>query len=289
MTAISQVLRLESIGNDRFTGPVVPSRIGRTFGGQLVAQALAAAQETIEGKQVHSVHAYFVGPGDSSAPVDIAVERLRDGRSFSNRQVRLTQSGRLLFVLTASFRVCGQVGPEHQDRMPDVPDPDEAAALGGGAPYSTRIILQEWNEWDIRLVPQDGRDPAAAETTGSGFRHVWFRNTSDVPADPAFHAAGLAYMSDMTLIRSALIEHQGDEVQLASLDHAIWYLRPPRIDEWLLYEQVSPFAHAGTGLAQGKLFSRSGELVAVVMQEGLMRTVRGGEEPGAANGNWKNV
>ena len=290
MAAIREILDIEKTGaDDVFSGPAVESRIERTFGGHIAGQAVAAAQRTVSGKEVHSLHGYFVGPGDASRPIELRVERIRDGRSFANRQVRAYQGGTLLFSAMASFHRDGDCGPQHQAPMPEGPGPEETARSGGGAPYSTRIILKEWEEWDIRLVPEEGRDPVAAERTGAGFRHIWFRNTGELPQDPAFHRAALTYMSDMTLIRSALLPHQGEKVQLASLDHAIWFLRPIRVDEWLLYEQVSPSAFQGTAIARGKLFTEEGELVALVNQEGLTRFLDEKLGSGSAHGNWHNV
>ncbi|MFR9853090.1 acyl-CoA thioesterase [Corynebacterium striatum] len=297
MAKVCEVIDLaplnEKAQGDVFSVPMVPSQIARTFGGQVVAQALAAAQHTVEGKLVHSLHGYFVGPGDAAAPARAEVERVRDGRSFATRQVRLFQDDRLIFMLNAGFHIADDFGPEHQDAMPEVMGPEEAAAAGGGAPYSTRIILREWEDWDIRLVPQESRDPELAEATGAGFRYVWFRNTSPEFAasesSQDAHRAALAYMSDMTLIRASLLPHQGEQVQLASLDHSIWFLRPVRVNEWLLYVQESPSAQNATGLATGKIFNQGGDLVAVVVQEGLTRTVREGMQIGSHNGNWQNV
>ena len=289
MASIMDVLELQEEGAGHFIAPAVPSQISRTFGGQVVVQALRAAQVTVSEKQVHSLHSYFLRPGDSSSPMSLQVETVRDGRSFAARQVRASQHGKLIFILSASFHLPGEQGPEHADPAPEVPGPQEAVRGGGGKLHSPRIILPEWQDWDIRLIPEPGRDSAAAERTGSGFRYIWFRYTGAVPAEQSFHQAGLAYMSDMTLIRSALIEHQGVEVQLASLDHCMWFFRPIHVDEWLLYEQVSPAAGGGTGLAQGKLYNRAGELVAMTMQEGLMRTVEKPLRAGGAHGNWQDV
>ena len=290
MATMREILALEETGGvDEFLGPAVESRIDRAFGGHIASQAVAAAQRTVGGKRVHSLHGYFVGPGDAKRPIELRVERIRDGRSFAHRQVRVCQDGALIFILMASFHREGDTGPRHQDAPPEVPGPAEVARLGGGAPYSTRIILKEWEDWDIRLVPEEGRDAAAAEKTGAGFRHLWFRTTGDVPDDACFHRAALTYMSDMTLIRSALIPHQGDRVQLASLDHALWFVRPFRVDEWLLYEQVSPSASGGRAIARGKLFNEQGELVALVNQEGLTRFLDEDLGSGSAHGNWQKV
>ena len=288
MASVAQAIDIEQVGTDEFHAPVVPSRIERTFGGQTMAQALRAAQLTVEDKLAHSLHCYFVGPGDSSKPVSIRVERVRDGRSFATRHARVFQGERLLFVLIAGFHAVGDTGPHHQDPMPEVPGPEALTER----PAATRIILQEWSDWDVRLVPEEGRDDVAAEATGAGFRNIWFRNTGDLVAkapDQALHQAALTYMSDMTLLRTALLPHQGDKVQLASLDHSLWFLRPVRADEWMLYSQSSPSAQTGTGLAQGKIFNQRGELLAVAMQEGLTRTLREDVGGSTANGNWQNV
>lgn len=289
MASIMEVLDLREEGAGQFIAPAVPSQISRTFGGQVVAQALRAAQLTVSEKQVHSLHSYFLRPGDSSSPMSLQVEPVRDGRSFATRQVRASQHGKLIFILSASFHLPGEQGPEHADPAPKVPLPHEAVRGGGGKLQSPRIILQEWQDWDIRLIPEPGRNSAAAERTGSGFRYIWFRYTGAVPAEQSYHQAGLAYMSDMTLIRSALIEHQGIEVQLASLDHCMWFFHPVRVDEWLLYEQISPAAGNGTGLAQGKLYNRTGKLLAMTMQEGLMRAVNEPLGRGGAHGNWQDL
>ena len=288
MASVAQAVDIERIGEDEFRAPAVPSLIARTFGGQTMAQALRAAQLTVDDKLAHSMHCYFVGPGDSSVPTTIRVERIRDGRSFAHRHVRVYQRDRMIFMLSAGFHASGDVGPEHQADMPQVPPPESITE----SPYSTRIILKEWGDWDVRLVPDASRDAVAAETTGAGFRNIWFRNTgallADAP-DPSLHQAALLYMSDMTLIRSALLPHQGERIQLASLDHSFWFLRPARVDEWMLYSQSSPSAQTGTGLAQGKIFNQRGELLAVAMQEGLTRTMHPESEGTSANGNWQNV
>ena len=288
MASVAQAVDIERIGTDEFRAPVVPSRIKRPFGGQIMAQALRAAQLTVEGKLAHSLHCYFVGPGDSSAPTTIQVERVRDGRSFVHRHVRVFQEDRLIFMLSAGFHVSGDSGPEHQAAMPQVPTPESIK----GSPYSTRIILKEWEDWDVRLVPDADRDAVAAETTGAGFRNIWFRNTGELLAttpEQSLHQAALLYMSDMTLIRTALLPHQGEKIQLASLDHSLWFLRPVRVDEWMLYSQSSPSAQTGTGLAQGKIFNQRGELLAVAVQEGLTRTLHPDSEVSSANGNWQNL
>ncbi len=276
MQPIAQVLDVRPAGGDRFTGPVVASTIERTFGGQVLAQTLRAAQATVAPDFLaHSLHAYFLAPSDATAGLDLEVERLRDGRSFAHRQARASQSGTQTCLLTASFQRAGSAqGPEHSATMPHVPAP-EGLERGSLLPATRRILLGDWDEWDIRMVPESGRDFHQAAPAGPGFRNIWFRNTgADLPADAAFHQATLAYMSDMTLLRTSLIRHPDAAVHLASLDHSLWFLREFRVDEWLLYSQDSPSAQDGRGLSRGIIFNQSGQAVAAVTQEGLTRTLR---------------
>lgn len=275
MSDIEHILGLERIDRDIYRGPAVESELTRTFGGQVAAQALVAATRTVEDgdKAVHSLHGYFVAPGRASEPTIFLVDRIRDGRSFSSRQVSAVQNGETIFSMQASFHRRGDAGPEHSDLMRQVPSPEE---LGNGPdtlPASSRALLDEWGDWDIRVVPD------------SGFEHnkytasqqvVWFRSKRPLPDDDTFHVCTLAYMSDMTLLHSSLVPHPGHRVQMASLDHAMWFLRPFRADDWLLYDQLSPSASAGRALTHGRIFDRSGTLVAIVTQEGLTRTFQEG-------------
>lgn len=283
MATIAEVFDLQGEGT-KWHAPMVPSQIARTFGGQVVAQCFAAATRTVEDKVANSLHGYFVGPGDSTKGMELVVDKLRDGGSFSHREVRGYQDERLIFVLNASFHRKGDQGPEHYDEMPQVPSPDELEGIDGTTPDSTRIFLQEWAEWDVRLVPQE-RSPES-EANGSGYTHIWFRNTSEVPDDEHYHQSALTYLSDMTLLHSTLIDHPGHKVQMASLDHSVWFFKPVRVDEWLLYEQTSPAAGQGVALAQGKVFNREGQLVALVMQQGLTRNLREDIGGNSKNGNW---
>lgn len=281
MQKIEDVLALRAAGEDQFQGPAVPSNIKRTFGGQVAAQALVAAQATVENKVIHSLHSYFLAPSDSSVPLEISVERMRDGRTFSQRQTRVFQNGKIKYAQMSSFRVMGDRGPEHQAPMPDVVGP-EGLAAGMSQPATARVLLGDWDQWDIRVVPEEGRDFTKPAPTGPGFRNIWFRNLAeDLPDDLGFHAAAMTYMTDMTLLRAALIDHPDTAVQIASLDHTIWFLRPARVDEWLLYYQQSPSAQGGIALTLGHIFNREGVLVAVVTQEGLTRGLR---DPNATPG-----
>lgn len=272
---IKDVFELEQIDTDTYRGPAIPTEFSRTFGGQVASQALNAAQRTINGLVANSLHGYFIAPGDAKKPIDFDVEHLRDGRSFATRQVRAKQDGTTIFVMDTSFHRVDDDGPSHQDPMPDVMSPDEVKRLHGDKPPSNRILMGEWKDWDIRLVPEADREPCLHDDREvSGYRHIWFRNTGDLPDDLAFHQSALTYMSDMTLIYSSLIPHPGVKVQLASLDHAVWFHRPLSVNDWLLYVQHSPSAGNGVALTRGTIFDINGRLVATVMQEGLTRTLK---------------
>ncbi|WP_448850868.1 acyl-CoA thioesterase [Corynebacterium sp. 335C] len=276
MADIRKVLDLEHIDRDIYRGPVIESILQRTFGGQVAAQALVAATRTVgEGKEVHSLHAYFVGPGRPDVPTVYLVDRVKEGRSFDSRQVKAVQEGRTIFVMQASFHRVGEQGIEHSDAMRDVPPPEEVVVDESTMTETRKLLLREWSDWDIRIVPGDRytRNPYTVS-----HQAVWFRAKDRLPDDPTFHVCTLAYMSDMTLLSSALVPHPGVEVQEASLDHAMWFLRPFRADDWLLYDQISPSAHGGRALTHGRIFNRAGDLVAVATQEGLTRTLAPGQE-----------
>lgn len=276
MAHIRTVLDLEYIDRDIYRGPVIESILQRTFGGQVAAQALVAATRTVgEGKQVHSLHGYFVGPGQPDAPTVFLVDRVKDGRSFDSRQVKAVQEGRTIFIMQASFHRVGEEGIEHSDVIRDVPPPEKVSTSTDNMTETRRLLLKEWSDWDIRIVPGDQytRNPYTVS-----HQAVWFRAKDTLPDDPTFHVCTLTYMSDMTLLSSALVPHEGVEVQEASLDHALWFLRPFRADEWLLYDQISPSANAGRALTHGRIFNRAGDLVAVATQEGLTRTLKPGQQ-----------
>ncbi|MBV7295351.1 acyl-CoA thioesterase II [Corynebacterium sp. TAE3-ERU12] len=277
MAEIQRVLDLERIDRDIFRGPVIESVLQRTFGGQVAAQALVAATRSVgEGYAVHSLHGYFVGPGRPHMPTTFVVDRVRDGRSFCFRHVKGVQDGRTIFSMQASFHRIGDTGIEHSDIMRTVPDPEDVVLDTSNMTETRKLLLREWADWDIRVVEPDRYEHN--KYTASQ-QVVWFRCREDLPDDPTFHVCTLAYMSDMTLLSSALVPHPGVEVQEASLDHAMWFLRPFRADDWLLYDQVSPSGHAGRALTHGRIFNRQGDLVAVVTQEGLTRHLTPGVEP----------
>lgn len=277
MPNIRDVLDLERIDRDIFRGPVIESVLQRTFGGQVAGQALAAATRTVDKEfSVHSLHAYFVGPGRPHIPTVYVVDRIRDGRSFVHRHVRALQDGRTIFMMQSSFHRRGDAGIEHSDLMRRVPAPEDVEMDVENMPRHRRLLFDEWSNWDIRIVPQSRYDKNPYTPSQ---QVVWFRSKEELPDDDTFHVSTLAYMSDMTLLSSAKVPHPDVELQEASLDHAMWFLRPFRADEWLLYDQISPSAHAGRALTHGRIFNRRGDLVAVVTQEGLTRNLRPGAEP----------
>lgn len=274
---ITDVLDLERIDSGIYRGQVIPSALKRTFGGQVAAQSLVAATRTVGPEyRVHSLHGYFVGPGDSDRPAVYLVDEVRNGRSFRVRSVRAVQDGRTLFIMQASFHVRDDHGPEHSNTMRDVPGPESIVPDLSDSRPSTKAFANDWEDWDIRIVPPDQyeHDPHAASQ-----QVVWFRSKLPLPDDETFHICTLAYMSDMTLLGSATVPHRDQKVQEASLDHAMWFMRPFRADEWLLYDQTSPSAHGGRALTTGRIFNQHGDLVASVTQEGLTRILAEGRQP----------
>lgn len=255
---------------------------GRVFGGQVLAQALVAARRTIEEDRVaHSLHGYFILPGDLAAPIVYFVDRLRDGRSFTTRRVTAIQHGRAIFNLSASFQVV-EPGIEHQIEMPDVPPPEEVPSelehirsQADRIPGPLRDVLTQDRPIDFRLVETDDLFEPRPRPP---FRHLWLRAIGTIPDEPLLHQAVLAYASDYGLLAAALQPHgltiRSPRLQVASLDHALWLHRPFRADEWLLYAIHSPAAAGARAFARGSIFTRDGQLVASVAQEGLVR-VRG--------------
>ena len=272
------MLDLEHIERNIFRGLVPPQGRSRVFGGLVVAQALVAASRTVEGRAPHSLHAYFILPGDPSMPIVYDVERVRDGRSFTTRRCVAIQAGRPIFDLFASFQV-EEAGLEHQAAKPDVPDPDQlpsAADIEAKYGHLMPVGMLSWfsGERAVELRPTDMRRYDRSKPPRPT-QNIWIRISGRLPDDPAIHRAMLAYMSDLTLIDVTLAAHNRSlfepEFSAASLDHAIWFHRPFRADEWLLYSQDSPNTSGARGLARGLLFDREGRLVATVMQEGLVR------------------
>ncbi|MGH3096308.1 MAG: acyl-CoA thioesterase, partial [Streptosporangiales bacterium] len=242
-------------------------------------QALAAGIETVGAdRHVHSLHAYFLRPGDIAVPIVYDVENTRDGSSFSSRRVVARQHGRPIFYLSASFQI-PEPGLEHQDAMPDAVPPEEAPLLEEVLARVTGRPADEWHhEWaalDVRYAGDSRPGGNLHDPEHPALARVWFKAASPLPDHPRLHACVLAYASDLTLLGASLVPHGevlgSPSIQSASLDHAMWFHRPCRMDEWLLYDQVSPSASGARGLVMGRLFTREGELVATVMQEGLIR------------------
>jgi acyl-CoA thioesterase II len=273
--AIEQILDLEQLEVNIYRGRVFSPESGffqRTFGGHVAGQSLVSAVRTVDGRfQVHSLHGYFLRPGDAKAPTVFLVERLRDGGSFVTRWVNAIQHGETIFSMSASFQT-DQSGIEHQDAMPSAPPPDDLPGFRSGGAFDDAGFAQ-FAEWDVRIVPQDKLERLPGKASQ---QQVWFRHRDPLPDDHVLHICALAYMSDLTLLGSAQVHHaeERSHLMVASLDHAMWFMRPFRADEWLLYDQSSPSACGGRALTQGKIFTRTGEMVAAVMQEGLTRYQR---------------
>jgi acyl-CoA thioesterase-2 len=273
--AIERILDLEQLEVNIYRGGVFSPESGflqRTFGGHVAGQSLVSAVRTVDPRyQVHSLHGYFLRPGDAKTPAVYIVERLRDGGSFCTRRVSAIQHGETIFSMSASFQT-DQSGIEHQDAMPSAPPPDDLPSFRSGGAFDDAGFAQ-FAEWDVRIVP---RDEVALIPGKASQQQVWFRHTDPLPDDPVLHICALAYLSDLTLLGSAQVNHPDERghLMIASLDHAMWFMRPFRADEWLLYDQSSPSACGGRALTQGKLFNQYGEMVAAVMQEGLTRYQR---------------
>lgn len=280
-----EMYRPEEIYKDHFRYRGPETKWKRVYGGLVISQALAAATQTVgTDRHVHSLHAYFLLPGDPAAPIICEVERLRDGRSFATRLCRAIQYDQTIFVLTASYHV-DEPGFEHMSPMPDVPMPetlDNFAQLQhrlrpGAARHFFEYFAGE-RPIEFRPVDPDRFFPESGQRTALGNQTTWFRAIQPLPDDRAMHECVLAYASDMTLLDSTLIAHARSvtdgSVQPASLDHSIWYHRAFRADEWLLFVQHSPNSGAARGLAIGRIYRRDGTLIATVAQEGLIRPRR---------------
>lgn len=258
---------------DIFTGDSHPMPTGRIFGGQVLAQAIIAADRTTDDDRVpHSMHGYFLRPGDASRGLTLSVDRIHDGRSFSTRRTQAFQNGVPIFSMISSFER-EDPGLDHQSEMPaDVPGPEEMAISAPELhPLSRRLLESS----PIEVVHVDGAIYDRAPSPATATQNVWMRVRRPAGDDPAVHRAVLAYMSDMTIQETVLRAHgvawSLPGLKVASLDHAMWWHRPSRADEWLLYAQESPSARGGRGLARGRVFTREGELVATVAQEIMIR------------------
>lgn len=275
------ILDLEPLEHNLFRGRSPQSGWQRVFGGQVIGQALVAASRTVEGRQPHSLHGYFLIGGDPAVPIIYQVERIREGRAFATRRVTALQHGKAIFILSASFQQ-DEPGFDHQFSPPEVPPPEQVPGLGAflekamdRLPEPVRRYFQRERPIELRPV-ELGRYLGQKEPNGRF--HVWIRATGALPDDPAIHQCVLAYASDMTLLDAALIPHGRSvfeqDIMAASLDHALWFHRPFRADDWLLYAHDSPSASGGRGLSRGSVYTRDGILVASVAQEGLIRPKR---------------
>ena len=281
------ILDLEPLEVNLFRGRSPQSGWQRVFGGQVIGQALVAACRTVDGRQPHSMHAYFLLGGDPKVPIIYEVDRIRDGKSFTTRWVKAIQHGQAIFSMSISFHVEEPGGLAHQTTMPDVPGPE---TLASDAELRTRMIssmpdaVKRYYERErpIELRPVElGR--YLGEKQADGRFNMWIRTTGKLPDDPAIHACVLAYASDTTLLDTALVPHGRtlfeQRFMAASLDHALWYHRPFRADDWLLYAQDSPSLAGARGFSRGLIFAQDGTLVASVAQEGLIRERRTDKRP----------
>ncbi|MEX2129383.1 MAG: acyl-CoA thioesterase II [Xanthobacteraceae bacterium] len=272
------ILDLERLEVNLFRGMSPQVGWQRVFGGQVIGQALVAATRTVENRLAHSLHAYFILPGDPTVPIIYDVDRIRDGGSFTTRGVKAIQHGKAIFAMCASFHG-SEPGFSHQTEMPKVPAPEqlpgEEEMKKGVLPTMPDPVRRYYErERPIEMRPVEFARYASRDHRQPRF-HVWMRATARLPDDPAIHQCVLAYASDMMLLDSALIPHGRTvfekAIQGASLDHALWFHRPFRADEWLLYAQDTPNAEGALGFARGLIFARDGRLVASVAQEGLIR------------------
>ena len=287
VAALLVTLDLEPLERNLYRGRSPKVGWQRVFGGQVIGQALVSAARTIEAADgevswpAHSLHGYFMRPGDPAVPIIYEVDRIRDGKSFATRRVVAIQHGQAIFSMSASFHRVEE-GPGHQVAMPDVPAPDalptEAEIKDRFLPHAPEPIRRYWSRprpIELRPVDMEGyltrRDGAAAAS------HVWIRTTAPLPDELALHQCVLAYASDMTLLDTSLLATGRSifdpSIQVASLDHALWFHRPFRADEWLLYAQDSPSSGASRGFARGLIFQQDGTLIASVAQEGLARSI----------------
>ncbi len=267
---------VEQLDLDLFRGRQPDSARARVYGGQVAAQALIAATRTVgESFTAHSLHSYFLRGGDYAVPIVYDVERIREGRSFLTRRVVARQHGRAIYYQTVDFQRV-EDGPDHHDVAPEVPGPEHGLDLGellrGRSDPESAALAREWAAIEARYLGNSqiglAEDPAYPSRA-----RLWMRVADGLPADPVLHQAAFTYASDISLLGSSLAAHQAtpEGVQMASLDHTIWFHRPFAVDQWWLYDQVSPSASGGRGLSLGRVFTEDGTLVATVAQEGLIR------------------
>lgn len=275
-----QVMKLERLEIDLFRGQSRKLVGGRVFGGQVLGQALAAAYATIEGREAHSLHAYFLRAGDPDHPIVYEVDRSRDGRGFSSRRVVAIQHGEQIFHMSASFQI-PEAAIDRQADMPDVPAPESVPDLATAVAEAKRKAPDRPSPFRIHEHPFEFRPAELPDPLGEVPREprvkVWIRLVERVPDDPVLHHCLLAYTSDYFLLGAASMDarmsNEREKLHMASIDHAMWFHRPARPDEWLLYVLDSPTASGARGFARGSLFTRDGRLVASTAQEGLVRRV----------------
>lgn len=279
------VLDLEEIDSNIFRGQNEPSRHGRLFGGQVAAQALVAAGRTVKDLPAHSLHGYFLRPGDPSLPVTYTVDRIRDGRSFVTRRVVGQQHGKAIFNMATSFH-SPEYSYEHQHSIPDAPPPEEVPTWGDRMEAIWDRLPEEMRKVTPGPRPIDVRHVHAPTYLGGepsdGPSQVWMKTDGRLSDDPFLHQTLLTYATDISLLDNILRPHgrlgKLGPMMVASIDHAVWYHRPFRFDDWLLYVMDSPSAFGARGFARGSLYTRDGALVASTAQEGLMRPAREAED-----------
>jgi acyl-CoA thioesterase-2 len=278
------LLELEQLEVNLFRGESRDVGSPQVFGGQVLGQALSAASATVTGRVVHSLHAYFLRRGDFNAPIVYQVDRSLDGHSFSNRRVVAIQHGEQIFNMAASFQVV-EAGLDHQIDMPAVPSPEELPDQSSPPPEMVKYMPERLKQFFAQPRPFTFRlvQPFAAEQDTAArldpARQIWFKAVGKLPDDERLHRNLLAYASDFFLLGTATLPHITSEFEgrlvMASLDHAMWFHRPLRVDDWLLYAMESPSASGARGFAQAGVFARDGRLVATIAQEGLVRIKRG--------------
>ena len=285
---VSQFLALmdiEPAGDDRWIAHSPANGWSRVFGGQVLAQSLVAAERSVEGRAPHSLHAYFILGGDPAEPIELCVERVRDGRSFSVRRIVARQRGEIMFVMSVSFQVEEPGDLEHALPMPEATSPEatpDPIALAAALPPEQAARVQGFfdriSPIELRPLDPSRYRPIAPGVPSDPRQSLWIRLKGPLPDDPAIHRAALVFLSDMTLIDTVLVAHgysiARGQFQTASLDHAVWLHRPFRADDWLLYSQDSPSAQGARGLTRGLLYTRYGLLAATTTQEGLVRKRR---------------
>ena len=279
---VVELLELEKLEEGLFRGHQPrDSGMVRVFGGQVASQALMAAQQTVPtDRYIHSLHLYFILGGDPSIPIVYDVESVRDGRSFTTRRVAARQHGEIIFYMTASFQI-DEPGFDHQDAMPEVPSPDESTPMLDivklGGEKALEHWKREWTSFDIRYVGDNRPADDPQRSLVPAVQRLWFRGDGTLPDSRLVHNAAFTYISDLSLLGASLVPHGeligSPNVQPASLDHVIWFHRPIKADQWLLYDQTSPSASGARGLSTARVFSEDGTLVATVAQEGLIRRV----------------